>query len=242
MVCNISFLDVAFEDESEVFVHSSIFPLWVEFIYWIVHLLARKDQTLCQVNDVCGISGFCVWLWMLRFIPRNYWEGEARSVFCLFHAPVDFLIQSGLEITCRRRLHPLCYCTRAIATAGGRGGKLSAHSCLPHKIRYMIFFQLSGCFAVDFHFIYGAQTQFFTSGDGAEESPALVMLTWPGIFFLDEILKLINKQCALLNYFNEHFITAGNLFASINSDLKSNALNYEPSVGSFPPVDCCFAF
>lgn len=75
------------------------FSLYVELICWTAHLLARKDQTPCQVNDVCGVSCFCTWLWMLRFICRNYREEETRSVFCLFHAPVDFLIQR------RRRMH-----------------------------------------------------------------------------------------------------------------------------------------
>lgn len=94
MVCDISFSDVAFEEWWIGSLCSSArFPLYVELICWTVHLLARKDQMPCQLNDVCGISGFCTWLWMLRFICRNYREGEARSVFCLFHAPVDFLIQ-----------------------------------------------------------------------------------------------------------------------------------------------------
>lgn len=59
----------------------------------------------------------------------------------------------------------------------------AAHSPLPHKIHD--FFQLSGCFAVDFNFTSMTFFYFFyiiiliLRG---MELPSLVMLTWPGIF------------------------------------------------------------
>lgn len=151
---------MAFE-EWWVFVHPPIFPLYVEFVCWTVHLLARKNQSPCQVNDVCGVSGFCTWLWMLRFIRCNYREGEARSVFCLFHAPVDFLIQR------QRRMHTweAPAFTRLLNTSGHhhrerqRREGLGPQSSSSKKTWF--FFQSSGCFfAVDFHFTDAAQSLF----------------------------------------------------------------------------------
>lgn len=46
----------------------------------------------------------------------------------------------------------------------------------------------------------------------------------------------------MLNYFNEHFITAGHLFDSSNSDSAGTILNNEPAVLSHPSVDCPFNF
>jgi len=60
-------------------------------------------------------------------------------------------------------------------------------------------------------------------------------------FLVKDSVNLTDK-CAMLNYLNEHFITAGHLFDSFNSDLKSHALTDEPSVVSRPPVDCSFHF
>lgn len=47
---------------------------------------------------------------------------------------------------------------------------------------------------------------------------------------------------AMLNNFNEHFITAGHLFDSLNSDFKTIAWNNEPAAFSCTSVDCCFHF
>ena len=52
----------------------------------------------------------------------------------------------------------------------------------------------------------------------------------------------LTDKCAMLNYFNEHFITAGHLFDRFNSDLKSTVLTDEPPVVSCLPVDCSFHF
>ena len=58
--------------------------------------------------------------------------------------------------------------------------------------------------------------------------------------FSDKDSVNLTDKCAMLNYLNEHFITAGHLFDSFNSDLKSHALTDEPSVVNRPPVDYSF--
>lgn len=142
--------------QNSLFIHP--FSPCVEIICWTVHLFARNDQVSCQVNDVCGVSDFCTWLWMLRFIRCNYWEEEARSVFCLFHAPADFVIQWW-------RWMPMLEApasTLLLYMSDHHPGKFLSHCSLLYKI-HDFSPHLWGCFAVAFHFTDAAQTLLFFS-------------------------------------------------------------------------------
>lgn len=63
-----------------------------------------------------------------------------------------------------------------------------------------------------------------------------------GAKFLVKDSGNLTDKGAILNYFNEHFITAGHLFDSLNNDLKNTALNKEPAVVSHPLLDCTSHF
>lgn len=60
-------------------------------------------------------------------------------------------------------------------------------------------------------------------------------------FLVKDSVNLTDK-CAMLKYFSEHFNTAGDLFDSLNSDLKKSAGQNEPAVVSSWMVNCSFHF
>lgn len=58
-----------------------------------------------------------------------------------------------------------------------------------------------------------------------------------GAMSYDELPKFLVKysvnltdKCAVRSYFDDHLITAGNLFCSLNGDFESTTLNNEPAV------------